>query len=214
MRSLAREHAALLIVLAAGALLRLAVALAYHPALMSVDSWGYLDVALRADPVGFAPERPSGYPLLLGALLLPGRSIALVTTVQHLAGLASGVLAYALLLRLGARKAVAAVATGVLLLDVYAVTLEQHLLSESFFGLALFGAAYLAIASRRAPALAASGLLLGLAVTLRTAGLFAVPIWIVYLAWSRRGPRPVAAGLAALLVVLGGYAALHARGDP
>lgn len=214
MRSLAREHAALLVLLAAGVLLRLAVALAYHPALMSVDSWGYLDVALRADPVGFAPERPSGYPLLLNVLLLPGRSLALITTVQHLAGLASGVLAYALLLRLGAPKAVAVVAAAVLLLDVYAVTLEQHLLSESFFGLALLGAAYLAIASRRAPALAASGLLLGLAATLRTAGLFAVPIWIIYLAWSRRGPRPVAAGLAALLVVLCGYAGLHARGDP
>ena len=201
-------------VLAAGVLLRLAVALAYRPALLSVDSWGYLDVALRADPVGFAPERPSGYPLLLGVLLLPGRSLALVTTVQHLAGLASGVLAYILLLRLGARKAIALAAAAVLLLDVYEVTLEQHLLSEAFFGLALLGAAYLAIASRGAPGVAASGLLLGLAVTLRTAGLFAVPVWLVYLAWSRRGLRPAAAGLAALLVVLCGYAGLHARGDP
>jgi len=195
-------------------LLRLGVALAYRPALLSVDSWGYLDVALRADPVGFAPERPSGYPLLLSALLLPGRSLALVTTVQHLAGLASGVLAYILLLRLGVRKAIAVAAAAVLLLDVYAVTLEQHLLSETFFGLALLGAAYLAIASRGAPGLAASGLLLGLAATLRTAGLFAVPIWLVYLAWSRRGLRPAAAGLAVLLVVVCGYAGLHARGDP
>ena len=105
-------------------------------------------------------------------------------------------------------------AAAVLLLDVYAVTLEQHLLSEAFFGLALLGAAYLAIASRGAPGLAASGLLLGLAVTLRTAGLFAVPVWLVYLAWSRRGLRPAAAGLAVLLVVLCGYAGLHARGDP
>ena len=212
--SLAREHAALLVVLTAGVLLRLAVALAYRPALLSVDSWGYLEVALRANPVGFAPERPSGYPLLLGGLLLPGRSLALVTTVQHLAGLASGVLAYILLLRLGARKAIALAAAAVLLLDVYEVTLEQHLLSEAFFGLALLGAAYLAITSRGAPGVAASGLLLGLAVTLRTAGLFAVPVWLVYLAWSRRGLRPAAAGLTALLVVLCGYAGLHARGDP
>jgi hypothetical protein len=94
------------------------------------------------------------------------------------------------------------------------VTLEQHLLSEAFFGLALLGAAYLAIESRAAPGLAASGLLLGLAVTLRTAGLFAVPVWLVYLAWSRRGLPPAAAGLAVLLVVLCGYAGLHARGDP
>jgi len=212
--SLAREHAALLVVLAAGVLLRLAIALAYRPALLSVDSWGYLDVALRADPVGFAPERPSGYPLLLNVLLLPGRSLALVTTVQHLAGLASGVLAYVLLLRLSAPKAIAVAAAAVLLLDAYAVTLEQHLLTEAFFGLTLLGAAYLAIASRGATGLAASGLLLGLAVTLRTAGLFAVPIWVLYLAWSRRGLRPVAAGVALLLVVLCGYAGLHVRGDP
>jgi hypothetical protein len=211
---LAREHAALLAVLAAGVLLRLAVALAYRPGLLSVDSWGYLDLALRADPVGFAPERPSGYPLLLNVLDLPGRSIAAVTTVQHLAGLATGVLAYFLLLRLGVRKGIAAAAAAVLLLDSYAVALEQHLLTEAFFGLALLGAAYLAIESRGALGLALSGALIGLAVTLRTAGLFAIPVWLLYLAWSRRSVRPAAAGVASLLVVLCGYAGLHAAGDP
>src|SRR5215208_34763 len=211
---LAREHAPLLAVLAAAAMLRVGVALAYRPGLFFIDSWGYLDVALRADPVGFAPERPSGYPLLLNLLFLPGRSIALVTAVQHLAGLATGVLAYILLLRLGARRGIAAAAAGVVLFDSYAVALEQHLLTEAFFGLTLLSAGYTAIVSRGALGLALSGSLLGVAITMRTAGLFALPVWLVYLAWSRRGLGPSAAGAAALLVLVCGYAALHARGDP
>ena len=200
--------------LAAAVLLRLAVALAYRPGLFFIDSWGYLDVALRADPVGFAPERPSGYPLLLNVLFLPGRSIAAVTAVQHLAGLATGVLAYAFLLRLDVRRGIAAAAAALVLLDSYAVALEQHLLTEAFFGLTLFGACVLAARSRGALGLASSGALLGLAVTLRTAALFAVPVWLVYLAWSRRGLRPAAGAVAALVVVLCGYAGLHAAGDP
>ena len=200
--------------LAAGALLRLAVAVAYGPALFFNDSWSYLDLALRADPVGFAPERPSGYPLVLDLLFVFGRSLAVVTTVQHLAGLASGVLAYALLLRLGARRWLATLAAAVILLDVYAVTLEQHLMTEAFFGLTLLAAAFLVIAGNGALALGASGALLGLAVTMRTAGLFAVPVWLGYLAWRRHGLRPAAVALAGLVLVVCGYAALHARGDP
>jgi hypothetical protein len=134
--------------------------------------------------------------------------------VQHVAGLASGVLAYALLLRLGARRWLATLAAAVILLDVYAVTLEQHLMTEAFFGLTLFAAAFLVIAGNGALALGASGALLGLAVTMRTAGLFAVPVWIGYLAWRRHGLRPAAVALAALVLVVCGYAALHARGDP
>jgi hypothetical protein len=137
-----------------------------------------------------------------------------VTTVQHLAGLATGVLAYVLLLRLDVRKGIAAAAAGVVLLDSYAVALEQHLLTEAFFGLTLLGACFLAVESRGALGLAAGGALLGLAVTMRTAGLFAVPVWLAYLAWSRRGLQPAAWALAALLALVCGYAALHAGGDP
>jgi len=191
-------------VVALAAVLRLAVALAYRPALFFNDSWAYLDLALRAQPVGFAPERPSGYPLILRALLLPGDSLALVTTLQHLAGLASGVLTYVLLLRLSVPRALATAAAGLVLLDIYAVALEQHLLTEPLFELALLGSAFLAI----------SGALLGAAVTMRTAGLFAVPIWLLYLVWSRRGPRAIAAAAIPLCLIVVGYAALHARGDP
>jgi hypothetical protein len=212
--ALAREHLGIVVVVAVAGILRLAAALSYRPALLSKDSWGYLDTALRTDPVGFAPERPSGYPLALRALLLPGDSLALVTTVQHLLGLASGVLTYALLVRLSVPRAVAAAAAAFILFDTYAIALEQHLLSEPMFEFALLSSAFLAISARRAPGLAISGALLGVAATLRTAGLFAVPIWLLYLVWSRRGPRAIAAAVVPLCLVVVGYGALHARGDP
>jgi hypothetical protein len=214
LRALGREHLGIVVVVALAGALRLAAALAYRPALLSKDSWGYLDTALRAQPVGFAPERPSGYPLVLRALLLPGDSLALVTTVQHLLGLASGVLVYALLVRLSVPRAVAVAAAALVLFDIYAIGLEQHLLSEPLFEFALLSSAFLAISARSVPGMAISGALLGAAVTLRTAGLFAVPIWLLYLVWSRRGPRAIATAAIPLCLVVVGYAALHARGDP
>jgi hypothetical protein len=214
MRTLGGEHFGIIVVVALAGVLRLAAALAYRPALFFNDSWAYLDLALRAQPVGFAPERPSGYPLVLRAVLWPGDSLTLVTTLQHLTGLASGVLTYALLLRLAVPRWIATAAAGLVLLDIYAVSLEQHLLTEPLFEFALLGSAFLAISARGNLGMAISGALLGGAVTLRTAGLFAVPIWLLYLVWSRRGPRAIAAAAIPLCLIVVGYAALHARGDP
>ncbi len=206
-----RRHWPLALVLAAAALLRAAVAIAYRPALFFGDSWSYLDLAYGGSPVGFAPDRPSGYPLFIDLLSIAGRELVAITTAQHLAGLAVAVLVYALLLRLGIPRLVATAGAAVVALDGYAIALEQQIMAEALFTLALVASMYLAVGrDRGGGALVASGALLGAAATLRTAALFAVPVWIAYVVWSHgRSPR-AAAALVALVLPLLAYSGVHA----
>ncbi|MGH2979845.1 MAG: hypothetical protein ACRDLQ_09455, partial [Solirubrobacterales bacterium] len=211
MRSLPRAHWPLLVVLAIAAAVRVAVAIAYRPAVFFGDSWAYLDLAYGGSPVGFAPDRPSGYPLLIDLLSPFGRSLGTITTAQHLAGLLTGVLVYALLLRLGVPRWLATAGAAVVLLDAYAIALEQQILAEAFFTLALAGSFFcVAGRDRGTAALAASGALLAAAATMRTAALFAVPVWTLYVVWAHRRPRlvvPAALGLMLPLLVYAGWQA-------
>jgi hypothetical protein len=208
LRSAARRHWPLLVVLAAAAAVRAGVAVAYWPAVFFGDSWAYLNLAFEG---GFAPDRPSGYPLLIDLLSTFGRELGTITTAQHLAGLATTVLVYALMLRLQLPRWLAAVGAALVGLDAYAIALEQQILAEAFFTLALVASFYCVVGRARGPAsLAAGGALLALATTMRTAALFAIPVWIAYVLWSHRALRlavPAVAGLAIPLLV---YASLHA----
>ena len=211
MRSLLRAHWPLLAVLAVAAAVRGAVAIAYRPAIFFGDSWAYLDLAYGGSPIAFAPDRPSGYPVLLDLLALFGRSLAAITTAQHVAGLVTGVLVYALLARLGLPRWLATAGAAVVLLDAYAIALEQQILAEAFFTLALAASFFCVVGRDRGPvALAASGALLAAAATMRTAALFAVPVWVVYVLWAHRRPRLLAPAALGLMLPLLAYASWHA----
>ncbi len=187
-------------------MLRVAVAVAFWPALFFGDSYEYLALATN-DPIGVSAKRPSGYPLLLKLFSLDGRSVATVTLVQHLAGIVTGALVYGLLVKLGVRRWVALAAAAVVLLDGYAVALEHFILAEAFFTLALTAASFLAIGERRGPAsLAASGALLAAAVLMRPVALFAVPFWAAYLLLKRFDRRALALAALALVLPLVAYA--------
>jgi hypothetical protein len=208
---LIRAHPLFTAVLAVGVILRLLAEIAYWPALTFSDSWQYIHLAFSKPIVAFGVDRPSGYPLLIHILSLPGRSLATITIVQHLAGLATGTLAYVLLVRMGARTWLAAVAAALILLDSYLVSLEQQIMSETFFALALMLCAALALLYPRRPVLlAASGVFLAGAVTLRVAALFAVPAFVLFLLVKARPWRTLATALAGLALPLLAYASLHA----
>jgi hypothetical protein len=186
-----------------GVALRVAVAIAYGPALFWGDSWDYLNMAYMRFPVGYSPVHPSGYPLVIKALSLAGHHLMFFTTMQHLAGLAVGLLVYLLLTRRHVPRWLAAAATGVVLLDLYAISLEQTILAEAFFTLTLLGAVYLAICvPPTSIALSASGALLAAATLMRLAGAFALPAWLLYLAWKRVGLRPLVVGLVSFAIPL------------
>ena len=135
LRDFAGAHRLFLILLALGVALRTIVFFAYQPALFSPDSEFYL-LSSRT----FAPplQRPYGYSAFL-ALVPPGRWLALVPFLQHLFGLAMACLLYAVLLRLGARRWIAALAAAPVLLDAYELNIEQYVLSETLFELLLVG---------------------------------------------------------------------------
>jgi hypothetical protein len=205
-----RGHAPLLAVLGLALALRVAAEVAFRPALFfGGDSSQYLKLALTGSPVGIAYERPSGYPLLIHAVFVLGRHMTVLTALQHAAGLGTGLLTYALARRMGWRRGWATAATALVVLDAYALALEQHVLAEAFFTPLLVGALLLALGRPRARSLAASGLLLGAAVTLRTEAIFALPGFLVFVAWRRPGWRPAAAALVACLVPLAVYASWH-----
>ncbi|MFL5826523.1 MAG: hypothetical protein ACJ76V_08370 [Thermoleophilaceae bacterium] len=197
-------------VLALGVAARLLVWLGAWPGLFYTDSWAYADAAYKGQYLS-DPLHPAGFPLFLHVLALPGRSLAALTLVQHLIGLATGVVLYALLLARGVKRGLAAAAAALVLLDGWAIALEQHLLAEALFTLVLLAALALA-AWRGKPGsarLAGSGALLAAAVLIRPVALFAVPVWLIYLLWTRPPLRSIAIAVLACALPLALYSVVH-----
>ena len=146
--------------------------------------------------------KPFGYPVLLSLFVVPDPHLMLITTAQHLVGLVVGALVYWYLDRRGVSRWLALAATALVVLDGYAIALEQYVMPEPFFTIAVLGSLVLLTESRGTAGLVLSGLLLGGAGTIRTVGIFLIPCWILYLLVARRGWRPSAAGIVAAALPL------------
>jgi hypothetical protein len=210
-----RRHLPFGLVLAAGGILRVLCEIAYRPALFYSDSWGYLSMAHGGSLVSLAPLRPSGYPLVLKILSVAGNGLMATTLVQHVAGLATGVVAYVVVWKLGARRWQATVAGALVVLDAWAIALEQFILADALFGLLIALVMWASLLGTRRVAgrdyaLAFAGLCLAGAALMRPVALFAVPAWLAWMAWTRPGRRPALAGILALVVPLLVYSAAHA----
>ncbi|HEV2310925.1 MAG TPA: hypothetical protein VGU73_10390 [Acidimicrobiia bacterium] len=211
-RERARREWLFLVVLAVGFALRVVAQVAYRPALLYIDSYRYLK------DLNFAPTKsePVGYPvIILRPFLFLFGNLASVAVLQHLLGLAIGVAIYVLLRRRGAWPWLAAVATMPVLLSAYQLQIEQNLLAETLFE-ALIVAGIVALLWNPQPrltALIASGILLGVAVTVRTVGLPLVVPAAAYAAvagpsgWGRavRGVIVTAAFVLPVAVYVGYY---------
>jgi hypothetical protein len=195
-----RTHRAFAGALAAAAVLRLLTMVAFGPALWFNDSFDYVRIGLAPFP---HPVRPAGYGLLLWTLR-PFHSFALVVALQHLMGLATAVLLYALLQRRCPRWA-ALLATLPVLFDAYQLELEQLIMSDVLFMFLLTAAVTLALWRDRVTwrAGVAIGLLLALATLTRTVGL---PLVLIVLAVRRMPPRATAALVLAAAAPIGAYA--------
>jgi hypothetical protein len=208
LRDVIDRHRAIVAVVCLAVAVRVVVAVSYRPALFFTDSWGYVRAAYGPSHLGGL--RPPGYPLILWVLDgTVGRALVVTTTLQHLAGLVVGVLVYVLLIRLGVARWPAALAAAVVLLDSYAITLEQTILAEAFCTAALVGSVALLVLSRRAPLLVISGLLLAGAVIIRTNAVFAVPVWLVYALYRHRSPRARIATVVSLVGALVAFTAVN-----
>jgi hypothetical protein len=201
------QHAPLLAVLAAGAILRLLTQLAYGPALYYYDSVSYVERAGRG--LFLSPDQPAGYPLAIRVIRFFGGDLGVVTTLQHLAGMASGAFVYVLIWRLSSLRWLATLGAAIVILDGYAIAIEQYVMTEALFDFLIAASGCLAVVGRRRMSVAVSGLLLAAACMVRPVGLFAVPVWLAFVFWRYRWSAATALCTAAVLFPLLGYAAAN-----
>ena len=212
-----RLHWTLLVLLAVGTELRVLTVLAYQPAILYIDSFSYLNNIHDLRPNGL---RPIGYHLILN-IVLPLGGLRAVAIVQHLLGLGIAVAIYLLLLRHGARRWLAALATAPVLLDAYQLQIEHNIMSDVWFQ-ALLVAIIWVLTWRGMPRpwhAAGAGALIGFAVIVRLVGITMLVPALAYLVvagslWSNRtGWRQIglraAAMAAAFTVLLVGYAGYY-----
>ncbi|SFD79685.1 hypothetical protein SAMN04487819_103201 [Actinopolyspora alba] len=212
-----RQHWLLVLFLFVGVLLRIVVEIAYQPALLYIDSFRYLK-----DLGVFFPGNinPIGYEvLLLGPVLLVG-DLGLVAIVQHLLGLGLALSSYALLMRFGCRRWLAALAVAPVLLDAYQLQIEHLIMSDLLFQvLLLLVVILLTWWGTPGPRLALlGGLLLGGSVLVRLVGLtLVVPAAVFVLlaaglrprdGWRRRLGSALAL-VAGFVFMLSAYAGYH-----
>jgi Dolichyl-phosphate-mannose-protein mannosyltransferase len=204
-----RAHWLFLTLFAAGIGLRIVVLFAYQPALFSPDSRLYLEESGDLQP---SPNWPIAYAAFLRLLPL-GADVAVIPFVQHVFGLLVAALLYALMLRLGVSRWLAALAPAPVLLDAYQLNIEQYVLSEALFDLLLVAAAALLLWRRplRIVPAGLAGLLLAAAALTRGVAVFAVVPVLLTIAFLvarmplRAGLSRAAAFLAVFAVAVGGY---------
>jgi hypothetical protein len=203
LRRLIGSHRPFLLVLAAAAAVRLIVMLGYPPAMFFNDSYNYMTDAVTRSP---DIVRSDGYPLFL-YFLLPFHSLALVTALQALMGLAMGAGIYAVLRRRGLPWWGATIPALPVLFDVFELQLE-HMIAADVLFYALITAALVLLCWWDRPPLAVAviaGLATGYAATVRSVGEPLLIIVVVCMLLRRMGWRRIAAAAVAGIVPLAGY---------
>ncbi len=188
-RKILGGHWLFAVVLALAAALRVITMLGYRPAqLIWYDSYEYMLTAAHLKPI--QEFHPSGYPIFL-RLLLPFHSIAVVAFVQHLLGLAIGVMIYALLRHKALPAWGATLAAVPPLFDGQFLALEHDILADDLFIFLIVAAVTVLMWSRRPTAwqAAAAGLLLAMATLTRNVALPLLILLPVYLIACRAGWR-------------------------
>jgi hypothetical protein len=198
-RATLRRHWLFTLLFTLGVLLRVMAQAAYQPAILYYDSVGYLGKYRLA----LAEPDPLGYPFTVRLLLGAFHDLAALAAFNHVLGLTTAGLIYAVLLRRGVRPWIAALAAGPVLLDGFQLLIEQMVMSEPLFQFfVVLGIALLLWRSRPNPATAAlAGVAFAAAALTRYVGQSLVVAGVLFcvLAAGRRWvPRLVTA--AALLV--------------
>ncbi|MFG2057255.1 hypothetical protein ACGFI9_24875 [Micromonospora sp. NPDC048930] len=198
----ARRHLGLIVLLLVAVGLRVAMMVAYSPALwFAGDSGGYI----RHSRLWPELTVRWTYPWLIKAFEWTG-SFATLVAVQHLAGLALGVATYLLLRRrLGVSGWVATLAAAPILLDARQLTLEQYLLTETLFTTALAVAA-LVLAWKERPGPVAgfgAGVAIAVGMSTRPTGVVALGVLLLFLLIPWRGWRAPVAYLLGIVAFFG-----------
>ncbi|MEO5877591.1 MAG: hypothetical protein ABIS86_02040 [Streptosporangiaceae bacterium] len=208
MKLFARHRLITVMILMASAIRVVAMLATRSAKLFHSDSYEYLNLAVRLVPSpGF---RPSGYPFLL-ALLRPFHSLQVVVGVQHVLGLVTGLLIYALLRRRSLPTWGAALAAAPVLFDVQFLWREHNILAETQFIFLIVAAVAVLLWSPQLTwrAAAVAGALLAFATITRTVAMPLLALVVFYLLVRRVPWRTVATLSVAGLLPLLAYASWY-----
>jgi hypothetical protein len=199
-----RNHRLFTIAVGLSLIPRVIAALGFKPALLIQDSFSYMKQSVQLLPL--AELRPAGYPLVLH-LLQPFHSLVLVTTLQHLMGIALAVVIYAVLRSRGLPGWGATLAAVPTLFDSRQIWLESSILPDTLFTLVLMIAVAILVIRPR-PAIwqaALVGLLVSWASVIRGNGAPVVVVILAFLLIMRVGWKVFTACLAAFVIPLAAY---------
>ena len=163
---------------------------------------------------------PAGYPFILKVLRMVTPQVALVTVLQHAAGLVIGLCGYALARRVGAPRWIAVAAAVPALVSGDLLFIEHSLSTETFFTLfmaAAFVTAAIAFTRQSLPPLVAASCLLAAATLMRNIGqllVVAIALGVMVAWWGSPRAMVKALVLATLpaVLILRGYFALATAG--
>ena len=184
---------------------RIVAALGFKPALLIQDSFSYMKASVHFRPL--SQLRPDGYPIVL-RILEPLHSLLLITTLQHLMGLALAVIIYAVLRYRGLPGWGATLATIPTLFDSRQIWLESSILPDTLFTLVLMVAVAILLTWRRPRIWQAVlvGLLVAWASVIRGNGAPVFVIILIFLLLQRVGWKVFVACVGAFAVPVAGYA--------
>lgn len=202
-RTMVHEHRLFLWVLALAALLRAIVTFTFRPAFFFTgDSVVYLNNSTHLVP---ETARPILYAVFL-RIVLTVHALILVPAIQHVMGLATATVTYALLRHLGVGKGIAVLGTLFVLFDPLQLVMEENILSESLFQI-LIVVALAALVWNLRPSVwlcALVGFGLAAATVTRNVGLILIVPVLVFALARRFGLwRTLAIALSFLLPLLG-----------
>jgi len=180
-----RYHWLASIVIAAGVALRLLAQMAYHPAIIYIDTLKYLyDAWPGSDPVG--------YKIPLKLILLFG-DLGTVEVIQHLLGIAIAVTIYLVMIRRGLPRWLGALAIAPVMLDAYQVQVESMIMPDIWFE-ALVVAGIAVLLWRPMPSMRLAligGALLGASTGIREVGEVLIVPALIYVLALRGGWRKI-----------------------
>jgi len=210
-RALWRGHRLFTVLVLLSLLPRILASLAFRPALLTADSFLYMQNAVNGK---LGNIRPAGYSFFLSIFQGVPHTLLAVTTVQHLLGVAVAIIVYSLLRYWGLPGWGAALATVPTLFDPREIALESYILPDTVFCFVILLVVALLL-TKRTPRLwqcVVAGLLLAYASVLRGNGIPLVVIVAAFLLIRKVGWKAFAAGsLAFVIPVLAYVAAFHSQ---
>ncbi len=210
---------ALAAILVAGVVVRGFAAHAWSPTINSLaDSIPYAVYAEQGPLEN--PQHPGGYSAFLAAVGFFSRDIDVTMVLQNLLGFGSALLLFAATRRVTGSPWPALIPAAVVVLGADQILLEHTIMSETLFTFALAASLYACLRALETPSPwwgwpLAAGVVVALSGTIRSQGVFLVPVAVLALLLSRPRPwlprwRPVVALAGGAAAVLIAYAAGNA----